>query len=68
MPLFSIAIVGYGTVTTAHITALQRIPNITISAIVSSHLTQEEYDRAKPYGDLRVFNTLDALLTDDVVY
>lgn len=66
VPLFSIAIVGYGTVTTAHITALQRIPNVKISAIVSSHLTQEEYDRAKPYGDLRVFNTLDALLTEDV--
>lgn len=65
MPQFSIAIVGYGTVTTAHLTALQRIPNVKISAIVSSHLTQEEYDRTKPYGDLSVFNTLDALLIED---
>jgi UDP-N-acetyl-2-amino-2-deoxyglucuronate dehydrogenase len=65
MSQFSIAIVGYGTVTTAHITALQRIHNVKISAIVSHHLTQKEYDRTKPYGDLRVFNTLDALLAED---
>ena len=65
MPQFSVAIIGYGTVTTAHITALQRIPNVNISAIVSSHLTQEEYDCTKPYGELRVFNTLDALLAED---
>jgi UDP-N-acetyl-2-amino-2-deoxyglucuronate dehydrogenase len=65
MSQFSVAIVGYGTVTTAHITALQRVPNVKISAIVSSHLTQEEYDRTTLYGDLRVFNTLDALLTED---
>lgn len=65
MPQFIVAIVGYGTVTTAHISALQRIPNVKVSAIVSSHLTQEEYDCTKLYGDLRVFNTLDALLAED---
>ncbi len=62
---YSIAIVGYGTVTKAHVAALQRIPNVTISAVVSNHLTQEEYNLTRPYGDLRVFNSLDVLLAED---
>lgn len=65
MPQFSVAIVGYGTVTAAHVAALKRIPNVTISAIVSHHLTQAAYDHTKPYGELSIFNTLDALLIAD---
>ena len=65
MTHYSIAIVGYGAVTKAHVAALQRIPNVTISAIVSNHLTQEEYNLTWPYGDLRVFNSLDVLLAED---
>ncbi|MDP3561992.1 MAG: Gfo/Idh/MocA family oxidoreductase [Legionellaceae bacterium] len=66
MPQFSVAIIGYDNITQAHIKALQCIPNVKIVAIVSSHLTQEEYNRTKSFDELRIFNTLDALLDADV--
>lgn len=65
MTQYSVAIIGYGAVTKAHIAALQRIPNINIVAIVSNHLTQEEYNQSKHYGDLKIFKTIEELLLKD---
>ncbi|MGE3921100.1 MAG: Gfo/Idh/MocA family protein [Gammaproteobacteria bacterium] len=66
MSHYSVAIVGFGRVTSSHINALKQIPNVNIVAIVSNHLTQNEYDKTKIYGDLPVFKTIDALIDSNV--
>lgn len=62
--MIHVAIIGFGTVSKAHIEALNAIPDVVVSAIYSSHLQAAEAETVARAYHVKVHSDLNELLAD----
>jgi UDP-N-acetyl-2-amino-2-deoxyglucuronate dehydrogenase len=62
-----VGIIGYGTVSKAHIEALNSIDNVSVSAIYSAHLSGSELEGVEKCYGVTVYSGLNMMLADPAI-